>query len=447
MKNAMTERLPLSESAFCALEDAYEKQRQQAQHLHHLKAASTHSSSGAEEFSHSAGVAAAEMQRLLHETRQLHQRFIQIVNGTEPPFSEEECTRLTLLGFDVPPFPASDELLSKETCTAAASRTELRARSALYVSKAAAVKADNEMAGLRQENAQLLSSLAWYRLQESVTQQLNGKALLTASTTVGTPAPSQSSSAELLRRFKATKELAASLCSTPASSARAESASLFQTAVDVAIRELLQQQRFPPQVRVERVDGTCFYSLDRPVVITFAAPYSCTLVVQDPEGVEADCDLRAYLIHLYQPLLRALRWSPPARVNSAAGDVAVTDPDRCLLLPSLDASETTPLMQSATNGRRTGVLFGEGGAPVTASGDLCADISVAAASSLQLSSSTTPCEAQACHRPPPPCVGLEKLHSPSVSPSALSQMTYEELVALKRETLQRLDRAGAGTPM
>ncbi|KPI85896.1 hypothetical protein ABL78_5028 [Leptomonas seymouri] len=330
----MSELLPLSERSFRALEDAYDRQLQHARLLHQQSPLPT-SSASLQRLSHSAGAAAKEMQRLCSEVRHLHRRFQKIAAGTEPTFSEGERARLSLLGFDVTPLSSSPIPYDNSFCEMAQCCGEQH-------SSSLQVEGSAEVAALRLENAQLLSSLAWYSFREKAAD-----ASFSASHQAMATAASHSSSSfsqELLKRLNAVRALSESLSRSQSSRLPAPEPCDAQSAVDVAIQELLKLQQFPPQVRVKRIESSSLYMLDRPVCITFASPQSTTLVVRDPEGVEEDRDLRAHLMHLYGPLLRALNWHPPS--TSDAGVPAARRPflsDNCRsLLPSFDSAQTAP---------------------------------------------------------------------------------------------------------
>ncbi|KPA86723.1 hypothetical protein ABB37_00810 [Leptomonas pyrrhocoris] len=416
----MSDLLPLCESSFRALEDAYEKQWRQARLLHQLPPNSD-SSESVERVLHSAGVAATEMQRLCAETRRLHQRFHQIEANAAPPFSEDERARLSRLGFDV-----SQLVTAPVSCHDASAAVAQRIHTP--TNAPFQVKDDAEVAELRWENAQLLTSLAWYRFRD--------EAAAAPRAVDGGVAPhtrdhdksfSSASSAELLRLFNAMKARCALLCSSQRERAPPPPSRETQRAVDVAVEELLRLHNFPSQVCVRRIASTPLYMLDRPVCIAFASPHSSILVVQDPEGVEEDSDLRAYLMNLYKPLLRALNWRPPSTTDTTvtATGLAVSSENCRSPLPSLDTSQTIcPALNIGT-----------------AVGDVNRGLFALCPSQEEFPRSVALALPQRLEAPATVKASDAALHeAPRRSSSALSLMTYEELVALKRAALQRLDR-------
>lgn len=307
----MTELLPLSESSFRALEDAYVEQRSHAQLLQRQHAVSNKSEEGVGRLACSADAAAAVMQQLLVETRQLHERFVHLKSNAGASFTEDELRRLSRLGFDVSALPLPSISRSGDENQ----KQEGRGQPQPVVAASCKTSgcSNGEAAALKLENAQLLSALAWYRFREGAAAPLPSDPSLTIRDSASCCSPLPTTSSALLKKLEATRALSKSLCDAHAARAQVKLPPGAQpTAVDVAIDELLQRYHFPPQVLVERIALTQLYMLDRPVIISFVSPQSSTLVVQDPDGVEADSDLSAYLLQLYKPLLRALNWSPPS---------------------------------------------------------------------------------------------------------------------------------------
>lgn len=399
----MAERLPLCEASFRALEDAYEKQWEQAhllqqQQQQQRQPASDGRTKGART-THSAGVAAAEMRRLLSLTRQLHRRFVAVCDGTGPLFSAEEQQGLLVLGFNTAEVPPRRSLVPPAVCPAAKEKeTALRDTH----------RKEEDTTALREENAQLLSALAWYRFREGATQS---NAIATAET--GSSSSPQSA-ATVLEQLRALEAVNADLCrsSNCATGGGAGQpcpcpADGQQRAVDVAIGDVLKAYNFPRAVRVERVASSRLYQIDRTVEIDFASPQSCTLVVRDPEAAEEDTDLRAYLLSLYGPLLRALRWRPPAGVE-------VED----ALLPPLPDS-------FHAEGRAASHRLNSDAEGILVSAD---------AANRHALSTTRPRSATE-----PAVTSLLVLGN-----AQLSQLSYEDLLALKRATLQRLGHPSSG---
>ncbi|KAG5502077.1 hypothetical protein GH5_05021 [Leishmania sp. Ghana 2012 LV757] len=328
MQTESADKLSLTEASFRLLEEAYERQWIQAR-----LACEAQTSRAEAHVVASASSAAEHMCRLWGDTVRLHRRFVEVTEHKGPGFTQEERASLRLLGFRSPSPPLSDVALSRpeppltsSLCGAAPTHASSQGEDSVALRK--------ECARLRHDYAQLLSTLAWYKLCEHHAHGLG------SDTTLSSPSEATSTSisdayaelAEVQHRYRSL------LCPT-AAEYHLNPFDGSQRAEDFAIAQLLRDCAFPPQVRVARLGLDSLFMVDRPVFIGFASPQSATLVVRDPDGLEDDCTLETYLTVVYAPLLRAVQWRKPSVRVPVGGNSATTSPQ----VQSLRAMPAVPL--------------------------------------------------------------------------------------------------------
>ncbi|KAG5501784.1 hypothetical protein JKF63_04053 [Porcisia hertigi] len=302
MEPESIDSLPLTEASFQALEAAYEREWCQAQLMCEAQTPCIDAHVVA-----AASRASEDIGRLWADTARLHRRFLEIEEHRGPSFTHDEHASLRLLGFrsPTPPRPSSAVLVCTAPLVPPWPCATCKANTTSEAAELGALR--NECAKLRQENANLMTRLAWYHMCESHAARPDDEDVFPRDS-VGASSPVS----DAYGKLAAVQRRYTSLFSPRTAEYSLGTSDCVERAEDVAIAQLLFECAFPPQVRVARLGSEGLFMVDRPVWIGFASLQSATLIVRDPEGVEENCTLESYLMTLYAPLLEALHWQKPS---------------------------------------------------------------------------------------------------------------------------------------